>query len=305
MIGVGLAVHDTVMGADATARRALLARIADAGLDHVSVGDHVSFHGGTGFDGLVSATTVLASHDTLPVLVGVYQLALRHPMPTARQLASISEFAPGRLTLGVGVGGEDRSEVSNCGVDPATRGRRMDEALHLLDRLASGAPVDHDGEFFSVRGARVLPAPQPRIPVVVGGAGDVAVRRTAKYGDGWLGMFCSARRFGETRQRVLDAAAEEGRKPDWFGLTVWCGLDADPGVARERLGDQMQRLYHLPYEKFQHITAAGTPGQVADWLSPYVEAGAGSITIVPSAASLEAGVDAAADVRARLNERFA
>lgn len=126
MTTVGVSVHDSLLVADPVVRRLLLDRVLDAGLDHVTVGDHVDFHGGTGFDGLIAATAVLATDDILPVQVGVYQLPLRHPVLVARQLATISEFAPGRLVLGVGVGGEDRREVRNCGVDPATRGRRVD-----------------------------------------------------------------------------------------------------------------------------------------------------------------------------------
>jgi hypothetical protein len=55
-----------------------LARAADAGMDHVCCGDHVSF-AGTGFDGLVQATALAALHPTLPVHTGVYLLPLRHP----------------------------------------------------------------------------------------------------------------------------------------------------------------------------------------------------------------------------------
>ncbi|TFG95215.1 MAG: LLM class flavin-dependent oxidoreductase, partial [Myxococcales bacterium] len=106
-------------------RRELLARVAASGLDHVFVADHVSFHDGFGMDGLVQAATLLASEPALSVQVGVYLLALRHPVTVARQIATLCESAPGRLVLGVGVGGEDRHEIEICGVDPATRGRRL------------------------------------------------------------------------------------------------------------------------------------------------------------------------------------
>ena len=294
---VGVSVHDSLMQANPDARRTLLDGVEEAGLDHVTLGDHVSFHGGTGFDGLVSATAVLATNDRLRVLLGVYQLALRHPLVVARQLASLAQIAPGRLTLGVGVGGEDRTEVSNCGVDPSTRGRRVDESLVLLRRLATGVAVDHDGEFFTLAQAAVLPPPEPAVSLVVGGAGDAAVRRTAELGDGWLGIFCTARRFTETRGRILEAAADAGRSVDWFGVSVWCGFDDDAAVARTRLGDTMQALYQLPPDKFAHLAPAGTPAQVAEFLAPYVEAGAGSVSVIPVAATAEEGVAAAGQVK--------
>ncbi len=278
---VGVSVHDSLMVADPAARARLLADVVDAGLDHVTLGDHVSFHGGTGFDGLLSATAVLATNSSIQVLLGVYQLALRHPMLTARQLSSLAQLAPGRLTLGVGVGGEDRLEISNCGVDPASRGRRLDETLHVLRQLSTGDTIDHHGEFFDLDQAAVLPAPTPPAPVVIGGSGDVAVRRTVAHGDGWLAIFTTGRRFAETRGQILDAAAESGRDIDWFGISVWCGFGPDEQQARSVLGPTMQTLYQLPPEKFGHLTGAGTPEQVAAYLSPYVEAGATNISVIP------------------------
>jgi alkanesulfonate monooxygenase SsuD/methylene tetrahydromethanopterin reductase-like flavin-dependent oxidoreductase (luciferase family) len=293
--------HSSLMAADSAARRRLLDRTAGVGLDHITVGDHISFHGGTGFDGLVSATSVLSANDDLSVLVGVYLLGLRHPMLAARQLATISEMAPGRLILGVGVGGEDRTEISNSGVDPATRGRRLDESLAVVRQLLTGEEVSHDGEFFTLKAARIQPAPTPRILMIVGGKGEVAVQRTVAFGDGWLGIFCSQRRFTETRTKILAAATDLDRPaPYWFGLNVWCGLDTDAVVARHLLGERMEALYRLPYDKFQYIAPAGTPAQVADWLTGYVEAGAEHLTLIPCATSVEASIDHVAEVRQRL-----
>ena len=97
-----------------------LGRIADSNVDHVCVGDHVSFFVGAGSDALIDATSMLTYYPELPCYVGLYLLPLRHPVLVARQLASIAELAPGRLTLGVGIGGEDRHELEICGVDPRT-----------------------------------------------------------------------------------------------------------------------------------------------------------------------------------------
>lgn len=103
----------------------LTAAVAGAGIDHITVGDHVSFAGGHGVDGLIQATALLTAHPTLAVQTGVYLLALRHPATVARQLATISLIAPGRFTLGVGVGGDDPRELELCGIDPepAAQGR--------------------------------------------------------------------------------------------------------------------------------------------------------------------------------------
>ena len=298
---VGTSVHDQVLSVAPDERRALLSRIADAGIDHVVVADHVSFHGGTGFDGMLGAAAALATEDRLSVLIGVYQLALRHPMTVARSLASLSSLAPGRLTLGVGVGGEDRSEVTNCGVDPATRGRRIDESLGLLRRLATGEVVDHGGEFFRIEAGAVLPAQKPEVPILIGGKSEATVRRTVEHGDGWLAMFVSARRFAEFVGQITERATAADRPvPTRHGFEVWCGLADDASPARELVAEKMQALYKLPFDRFERLCPAGTPVQVADFLRPYVEAGAQSLTLVPCAQSWQAGVDAVAEVRALL-----
>jgi alkanesulfonate monooxygenase SsuD/methylene tetrahydromethanopterin reductase-like flavin-dependent oxidoreductase (luciferase family) len=297
-ITLGIALNDELLTSGPGARRALLAHMEDVGLDHLTVGDHISFHGGTGFDGFVAATTALATSDRLSVLIGVYLAGLRHPMATARSLATLSQVAPGRLVLGVGVAGEDRTEVANMGVDPATRGKRMDETLDVLHRLATGEPVTHSGQFFQLDEARILPPLEPRVPIVIGGAGDVAVRRTTEHGDGWLGMWCSARRYGATHQQLLESFATAGRgAPTFAGLNMWVGLGSDQGRARAALGERMSRLYNLPPEKFEHVTAAGRPEEVAEFLSSYVAAGARTLTLVPVADDVHTAIELAGEVR--------
>ena len=86
---------------------------------------------------------------------------------------------------------------------------------------------------------------------------------------------------------------------------MWCGLGSDGDRARELLGRRMQALYNQPPERFQHVTAAGTPVQVAEKLAPFVEAGAGHLTIVTVAGSVHDGIDLAAEVRRLLQAEFA
>lgn len=303
-IKVGLSVTDALLVPKPADRRRLLNCAADSGLDHITVGDHISFHGGTGFDGMVSATSILSTHDTLSVVIGVYLLGLRHPMLAARQIATLSQIAPGRLILGAGVGGEDRSEITNSGVDPRTRGRRLDETLEVLRALLTGEEVTHSGEYFTLDKARILPAPQPAVPILIGGRGESAIRRTARYGDGWLGIFCTPSRFADTRSAILDAAAKENREPNSFGVNVWCGLDDNAEVADRLVGEKMQDLYQLPREKFRHLAPAGTPEQVAEWLTAFVDAGADNITLVPAAASMDAALEHVAAVRTLLVEHL-
>ena len=217
----------------------------------------------------------------------------------ARQLATIAQLAPGRLTLGVGIGGEDRHEIEVCGVDPKTRGRRMDECLQILHGLADGEPVTFVGEFFSLKDALIVPAPSPRIPLIVGGRSDAAVSRAARLGDGWLGIWVSPRRFASVRDQITSEASEAGRDPSVFehGLNVWCGFAPTRESARDLLAAEMQVFYQMPFEPFERYSPYGTPQHVAEFLSPYIEAGCSAFNVIPCAADDESAVAAVGELR--------
>jgi alkanesulfonate monooxygenase SsuD/methylene tetrahydromethanopterin reductase-like flavin-dependent oxidoreductase (luciferase family) len=300
-IKVGIGVPRGVLAPDRTPqqRMATLDAVALAGLDHVGLGDHVSFFVGVGFDALIQASSLLALHPILEVYTAVYLLPLRHPVLVARQLATISEMAPGRLVFGVGVGGEDPHEVEVCGVDPRTRGRRMDESLEILRGLAAGEPVTFDGEHFQLDQALIVPAPSPPVPIVVGGRSTAAVRRAARFGDGWIGIWVSERRFASVVGEIEELAAEGGRVDTaWeHAMYVWCGFDDDEGAAGERLARSMEGFYRIPFSNFAKYSPAGSPERVAEFLAPYVAAGCRRIHLSAVAGSDDELIAAAGEVK--------
>jgi alkanesulfonate monooxygenase SsuD/methylene tetrahydromethanopterin reductase-like flavin-dependent oxidoreductase (luciferase family) len=278
---------------------AYLARAHDAGIDHVCCGDHVSFFVGVGLDGLLQATALTMLHPTLPVMTGVYLLPLRHPVLVARQLSDLDLLTPGRLVFGVGIGGEDRHEVEICGVDPSTRGRRMEESLTVLRQLLSGAPTTFHGEFFDVDDALVLPAPAQPVPIIVGGRSDAAARRAGRLGDGWLGIWNSARRFGDVVEMAGDEADRAGRAdpPSQHAMQLWCGIADTKERARGRLAPAMEAFYQIPFERFEKYSPYGTPEDVAEFLAPYVDAGCTWFNLIPQADDREAALAGAAAVK--------
>jgi alkanesulfonate monooxygenase SsuD/methylene tetrahydromethanopterin reductase-like flavin-dependent oxidoreductase (luciferase family) len=298
-IRVGTFLPPGLLERDAEAARALLASAATAGIDHVCCGDHVSFVAGLGFDGLVQATALAMLHPTLPVHTGVYLLPLRHPVLVARQLADLAQLAPGRLVFGVGIGGEDRHEIESCGVNPATRGDRMNECLEIVRELLAGGPVTYDGWFFSLDDVVIAPSPARPIPILVGGRSDAAVRRAGRLGDGWLGIWNSPRRFAAAVELAAETAGRAGRAaaPDRHTMQVWCGLAGSKAAARACLAPVMEAFYGLPFERFERYCPYGTAEDVAEFLAPYVAAGCTEFNLIPQAPDPDEAVAGAAAVR--------
>jgi len=279
--------------------RAFLSQAKREGIDHVCCGDHVSFFIGAGFDGLLQATALTMLHPTLPVSTGVYLLPLRHPVLVARQLADIAQIAPGRLTFGVGVGGEDRHEVSSCGIDPATRGLRMNECLAIVRELLTGKPVTYHGTFFDLDEVMIAPAPAEAIPIIVGGRSDAAIRRAGRFGDGWLGIWNSPRRFAAAVELATEEAARAARPdpPRQHAMQVWCGLADSKEAARACLAPAMEAFYQLPFERFEKYCPYGTADDVAEFLAPYVAAGCTAFNLIPQSPHEEQAIAGVAAVK--------
>ena len=210
-IEVGTVATPAMLSGDWETRKNLIDQVGDQNIDHLFMADHVSFINGAGMDAMVNAATLAAMHPTIKICLGVYLLALRHPVPVARQLSTLSLSAPGRIILGVGVGGEDRHEMEVCGIDPRTRGRRTNECLEIVRGLASGKPLDYSGEFFELDNALIKPAVKPSIPIMVGGRADAAIRRAGLYSEGWLGVWCSPNRFKAAIAETEEIGESAGR----------------------------------------------------------------------------------------------
>ncbi len=293
---VGVSTPWDLWRVDHETRRARLGAIADAGLDHVFTADHVSFRDGSGLDGPVHLAAMSGLEPRLDLHLGVFLLALRHPLVAARQIASLAEAAPGRVTIGVGIGGEDRHEIEVCEVDPRSRGLRTDVALGLVRRLLDGETVDGDGRFYAFTQARIRPVPRPRVPFLVGGRSDAALSRAGRLADGWLAAWCSARRFTQGIGIVEEAG--EGRDVAWqHGLQLWVGVGDSREDARAHVSTAMQDFYQIPFEPFERHTPMGTPEDIAGFLAPYVAAGASVLNLTPCGAGREAELASIAAVK--------
>ncbi|MDG1114911.1 MAG: LLM class flavin-dependent oxidoreductase [Pseudomonadales bacterium] len=272
----GLATPSQLWSLDWSERQALLNQIELGGFTQVFLADHVSFRNGAGADGFVEAAALAQLHPNLGVMISIYLLPLRHPLPVARQLASMARVAPGRFTFGVGIGGEDPHELAVCGVNPRQRGVRANESLTIIQGLLRGETVSFSGQAFEIDNAVIRPTPSIAIPTLVGGRSDAALKRTARFGDGWIGVWCSVKRYAQAVAMIEAEAISIGRGDvDWcHGYQPWVGVDWDSAeTAKAAAKSGMEAFYKIPFEQFERYTPVGTPFEVAAQLAPYARAG--------------------------------
>jgi probable F420-dependent oxidoreductase len=174
---------------------AAVARAAEeAGFDGVYSTEHpfpdddwLASGGHQALDPFVGLSFAAAATTRLRVLTNLCVLPYRNPFLAARSAASLDVLSRGRLDLGVGAGYLE-GEFRALGVDFDNRNDRFDEAIAAITAAWSGESVRFAGDGYEARGNTMRPAPvqRPRPPVWVGGNSARALRRAARYGDGWL-----------------------------------------------------------------------------------------------------------------------
>lgn len=164
----------------------------------------------------------------------VYLLGIRHPFIGARAFATLDHVSGGRAICGVGVGWL-RTEWEAAGLDPRSRGRRLDEAIAVCRLLWSEPVVEHRGEHVSFEPVAFEPKPvQQPLPVHIGGESEAALRRAARLGDGWLGMEHTPASAAAQVARLRRYAEEAGRDPGAVEATVLAAVPTIDGAGEAR-----------------------------------------------------------------------
>ena len=179
-------------------------------------------------DPLITLSFAAAATTTIRLATGVLLLPEHNPLLLAKQVASLDVLSGGRLSLGVGVGWS-REEFDALGVPFQRRGARADEYLAAIRTVWRDDVASYAGEFVSFSGVRVNPRPvrDRRIPIVVGGNSDAALRRAARLADGWYGFNLEGiEHVRERIQRLRHACARASRDPDELDVAVALAGDA-------------------------------------------------------------------------------
>lgn len=237
------------------------------------------------YDSITALAAAAGATSRIGIFPDILLAPLYPPVWLAKAAASLQALSGGRLTLGVGVGGRE-DDYAAMGRPFGERGRLMDETLDLLRRAAAGEPVTGGG-------LPVAPAvPGGRVPVLVGGTSDAAVRRTVQYGDGWTSGGGGPGPAAPMVEKVRQAWREAGRDGEpRLAALVYYGL-GDADASR----DALLHYYGFLGEWAERIasSAVRTPEQAKQMVRAFADVGITELVFDPTVAALDE-VDRLAD----------
>ena len=258
--------------------RTLAQRAESLGFDSVWVSDHIilprkvdSFYPYAA-DGVATfrpdedyydplATLNFLAGCTQKIRLGTHVLILpyRNPVVTAKMLSTLDVLSGGRVILGAGVGWMEE-EFQALGLDTyKERGAVTDEYLQLYKELWTKESPSFQGKYYQISNTGFEPKPvqKPHPPIWVGGHTGPAIRRAAKYGDGWMpigGRGSGGASLAEKIVLLKKQAEEAGRDPDSLNITSF-GIRPDPDlIVRMRDAGVDRVIFTLPSEERAAVT---------------------------------------------------
>ena len=177
------------------------------------------------------ATLAYAAAVTSKVRLGTSVLVAPwyRPALLARSLASLDVLSDGRLTVGLGLGWSV-DEYEAVGVPLHERGRRLEEALDVMEACWSPDPVAYEGRDQRIVPAQIGPKPaqSPRPPVLLAGSTPEGLDRVARRADGWNPVGLPVECIAPLWTTVRNLAVDHGRDPDALELVVRANMAITP-----------------------------------------------------------------------------
>ena len=261
-------------------------RAEQLGFDLLGCGEHVMFHGPVA-NTFISLSVAAGATRKIKLLSSIVLLPLYPAALVAKMGAALDVASHGRYNFGVGIGGEFPKEFEACGVPVKQRGSRTNEALEVITRLWTEQKVSFEGKYTTLNEVSIEPAPvqKPRPPIWVAGRKEPAMKRTAKYADGWLPYMYTPEQLHDSIETIKSLRKEYGRDVESFqpGVFIFTATHADGDTGREMAANRLGKQYAQDFSKLiGKYALAGTPEECRKRLQEYIDAGAKTV-ILPSA----------------------
>jgi probable F420-dependent oxidoreductase len=201
-------------------------------VDHLFIAPEESEgSGGRYLEALSTLAFLAGATSRIRIGVSVLIAPYRPALLTAKQVATIQELSGGRLILGVGVGWMD-AEFRALGVPRERRGALTDGFLRMIHDAFSNDVIESNGQ-------KVIFSPRPeRPPIWIGGRGEAAVARAARYGDAYHPIAIRDEDLRERAERLREAAAALGRPVP--SISLYAPFDGSVDQLVDRLGEMKE-----------------------------------------------------------------
>ena len=157
--------------------------------------------------------------ETLRFTTFVVKLPIRHPVLVAKQAGSVAVMTNNRFGFGVGTSPWPE-DYDICDVPWERRGKRMDEMIDIIRGLTTEGYFAYDGEIFQLQSVKMSPTPTEPIPILIGGHGELALKRAAERGDGWMHAGGDPDELVRCLDRLKELRTMLGRENDPFEIHV-------------------------------------------------------------------------------------
>jgi probable F420-dependent oxidoreductase len=247
------------------------------GYDSIWTGDHVAFPVPI-LDPFQQLAQIAAHAEGVTLGTSVFLLPLRHPVLTAKQVATLDRLCDGRFVFGVGIGGEFPAEFAACEVPHRERGARLSASIPLVRALVRGEPAKGDGRFYQFPETRLSPpAIQPGGPPIwCGGRAPAALSRIGRLADGWISYVVTPERYRGGLEQVAKAAAACGRRIERFGSghLLFTRIDDDADTSLDLATAHLSQRYAMDFrDAARRYAALGPPAAVAEKIDAFRRAG--------------------------------
>lgn len=246
-------------------------------------------------DRLVSTEPMLECVATMAALAGatdrmrfgmnVASIALRDPLLTAKQLATIDVLSEGRVLPAFGIGSAVSRDYTATGTPTKARGKKANEALELVHRLWYEEAVSFEGEFFKYDEATISPRPVNQdIPLWIGGSSEVAMKRTARFGTGWLGGIDTPEQAAVMVAGIKAALKQTGRTidDDHYGATFSFRIGSGDDLASKQSAEGLRARTGKDPSRFM---VTGGAEAVIERAEEYIAGGCSKFVCMPIARS--------------------
>ena len=179
-------------------------------------------------DLFVALAFAAAATRTIKLGSGVCLVIERDPITLAKEIASLDFLSNGRVILGVG-GGWNREEMEDHGTAFSTRWKLLRERIEAMKAIWRDDEAEYHGEIVDFDKVWSWPKPvqKPHPPILLGGHGDKAFDRVARYCDGWLPLTWVDQNIVPEIRQLRERVARAGRDPRSVTVTV-LGAPEDP-----------------------------------------------------------------------------